>query len=335
MLNYFKYLSKTFLLKKHSYIFLFLGVIFYLVFSLIQSFSVNDGASYLKSTNTFDMYPIFIIMIIYTCLVCIHSFKEPQEDGTELIFSSSALSRAKLVFIKFIVIFLFILFFQIINFMFYWVVAFADQRSNLYDKFLYVFSLLLGGLLVQIFCSFIIAFLSLVLSKSATFTISILASALIPILSIFMSILGNGNSMNLPEINHPLFATKVNISSEREFQNAISEQKSNGNINHYYDPYTTNINEDYYEYKENQWYKNFAFLDSWQQFNSLFKIFVASNYYNKYAIFNWESNNQKPLHSLSLENEIYIGDVNGKKQYATLLATKDQLLNNYFSNKKL
>lgn len=335
MSKYFNYLFKTFLMKKYSYIFLFFGVILYLVFSLIQTFSANsDNISYLKSTKTFDVYPLFIMMVLYTCLICIHCLKEPQEDGTELIFSSSALSRIKLIFIKFIVIFLFILFFQIINFTFYWIVAFADQKSNVIDKILYVFSLLIGGLLVQLFCSFLIAFLSLILSKAATLTISILTAALIPILSIFMGILGNGNSVNFKQVNNPLFLTRVNIKSEKEFENAQEKLASKKKFIHYYDGSTTNIDDIYNEYKENKWYQNFAFIDSYQQFNSLFKIFVVPNYYDKYAINDWKRVYKKPLYSEKLEHEFYIGDLNNKKQYASLLTTKNELFENAFSNKK-
>ncbi len=244
MFQYFKFLTNFFVKRVPLWISIFLYWFFIVVILFIVPISIKINPLEIWTSEQYNVKSPFItIASSIAAMIVIFIFKEPIDDGSELIVSSKYLSRQKIIFIKF-------LWMMIISFS----ISFISSILSLLTLFLGNYdasnnpSGIQYGLVPLLFCSiFVATIVILLLFSSIAVLISLFASKI----HIAVIIVGSAIIFDVLNIISPYVLTTLNNSVlDREgFKiNSFLVQKTNNRWNSF--AYINNDlqNDLYYEY---------------------------------------------------------------------------------------
>lgn len=157
-------------------------VIFLINYIQIDYYNSRSFKFTIQPNEFLKMIP-FIFSIAFIAQLIIHIFKDGEDDGTELLIVSKPIKRYKIIIGRFIIIIMWILFFNLILFISYFSIIQLDKYSNLIEKANFSLSMSIGNIIVCLIASFIILFIASFLGKIGTISICIGVAAIVPILS--------------------------------------------------------------------------------------------------------------------------------------------------------
>ncbi|CAM9119686.1 ABC transporter permease [Mycoplasma marinum] len=210
-------------------------------------------------TNPLSLILPFIVSAIFVATKALNIFKEPEENGSELLIVSKPITRIKIVFGKFFTLYILIFLFAIMSFFTGIIIGLFDAKANSKDIFEFSMSYAIGTFIVQMLLSSMIVFFSSLLGKVGTMVISIFLPVVLTILSLIM----------IPLSNASLLIESGNS------QNRLALQK-NGKIEKKTAIFQ-NVGGTNYEDHVNSWYKTAAYFDVWTQLSSFYSIAQTKN----------------------------------------------------------
>lgn len=184
MLKYVNFLLFNIIRKWAVWVLLILSLVVTYFVIWIQ---INELAKYsikfVDSINIYTKMMPFIFGISFISMIIVYVFKDGEEDGSDLLIISKPISRGKILFGKFTVIAMFILFFNVIYFSVTFIAAQADSFASMSERFKFASSIFIGGIVVSFIVGTIIVFAASYLSKMGALAIGIVSAAVVPIVS--------------------------------------------------------------------------------------------------------------------------------------------------------
>ncbi len=262
MLKYTRYLLRS-SFRKLSTILIPLGLA--LIFGGTLGIQIANNKSDISTIDGllayYYLFP-FIFGPLYVATKALTIFKDGEEDGTELIIVAKPIKRIKIIFAKFLTLYVHILFFSVFIFLLGIIVAATDGNASGLQKINFAGSLFVGNLVITIIMSSIITFIASSYGKIATLVTAIMIPFVFSITSFILAPLGNGQ-----------------IVSVGRQENAVVI-KNNGDTtytsNRVYDKDGKTIKEAIEE-QEKGWYKNAAYIDVYQQLIKFYSLFQSKN----------------------------------------------------------
>ncbi|MCR8613148.1 MAG: hypothetical protein NC236_01560 [Mycoplasma sp.] len=278
---------------KWSTIFITLiSVITYIIISWLTIKITTD--SFLYSTNKkFALIIIFISTVVFISTKINTLFKQPLETNIELFISSKPYSRFKIIFSKFLVLFVVTIFFSLFLMFGSIVVAYLDKNSFTGEKWRFISSILLGTIIISLFVIPIISFFSLFISANGLIAISSLVAVVIPLFN-FVAINISGSTEIYNQINKNKFTdANTNYSSVDDFSNSNVFMSSGSKLeNESYDQHFDSI------------YNGLVYVDLWHQASIFYGMFqTKDDYQDKKWIKKTEKFNDPSALSFTIDGE--------------------------------
>lgn len=289
MKSYLRFLGKTLGRKPSPYLITIFSIAFVaLLTSLIikntnESFAAGKA---LESISTFDKFGPFLFATLYASIIITHVFKEGEQDGSELIIVAKPLTRKEILIAKFLMTIFMLILYQLIMLLAYFFIALGDQKATWEIRINWMFSLFLGGIIIQLIVGSVIMLLSAVMSKVGTIVVSILVAALTPIISYTLSPLAKGQAFELDNSNtiKKLHGFNMGKYVENDFSSTINAENVYNYINN-----ETNFD----NYQKNRWYDQAAYFDIWYQWGRFYSIFTSGNKNDFGLVQKWEKDEVK------------------------------------------
>lgn len=310
MLRYINFLTFTFAKKWGGYIIVVLAIAMSALFNILSIRSQNDmGLTPLNGLTTFVKFFPFLFAILFSAMVIVHVFKEGEIDGTELVIVAKPITRPTLIASKFIVIIASIIAYQTIIMCANFAIVAMDKIATMGQKNNYVMSLYVGGIIVQLISTSIIALLALVFGKVGTIVVSILFSALVPIVSFTLVPLGKGWGAAIPKDAYEL---KMPITADEEINGVDSA-------------------EEIYVVKNESsvtsgWYGGASYLDIWYQWGRFYSIFAPDQKNEMTTVQKWSVDKNTKLSTnvpgLQVGNQKYVFMMSGEQNLSKMIEVR-------------
>ena len=281
MIRYSGYLIKNILKKWVTWAIIAAGVLAIFLLIYVQ---INELKKYsLRFVDQVNMYTKmipFIFGISFISMIIVYVFKDGEDDGTELLIISKPIRRTQILLGKFFVVFLFIIFFQIITFITIISVLQYDTYSTGQERVKLALSFFVGGIIISIIASFIVMFIASFLGKIGTISIGIATAALIPIVSSVVVVAGKGATVKPFNVNLFLLNQKeVDEALKETAIDYIKTHKANIKLNKFLaidrrhtQIFTENQMPEYEKYKSTSWYEYASYVDLWYQWGSFYDV---------------------------------------------------------------
>ena len=324
MIRYSSFLFKNIINKKMIYILALIGLIIYTVTNVILVKLANDdNKSLFDTANVFSTYFIFVFAVIYVVSVVVFIFKDQESNGVDLMVISKKFSRRQIVVGKFFVTFLFVAIFTLAFAAVSWIPVILDENLTSEGKIKFIFSIIIGLLLIQAFFASLSILLSLFMSKNGLMTLVVIVATSIPMISYIVQDFTNGKPKDVKQLENPLFVHDIS----KDVENQDFNYNEDAEI--LYDIENSNIQYDYEIYNDEKSYQNIAPIDPWYHFNSMMNMFVDKNRYLTDVAQDWE---QSETHINSGDEDLFLGVVKGRELFASVTVPRDYFENDPFSS---
>ena len=115
MRKYMSFLINTLMRKVSLWIIAIIYAISLVAFSIVVPFLMNMPVLYVWTGDTkIILLAPLMVTAIFSAMIAVYIFREPQEDGTELMICSKPIKRQKLILGKLFAFWIFLAFFAII-----------------------------------------------------------------------------------------------------------------------------------------------------------------------------------------------------------------------------
>ena len=273
MNRYIQFLFAGIFRKKSIYICATIFVLLSSVFIYLGIAEANDkNVSGVKSVSGFTAWMPFVVSTIFNSIVVIHCFKSAENDGTDLIISSKPITRMQQIISKFIVVWIMSLIFGVFNFLSMIPICFVDKYATNEQIFRFSASIALGLIIIGFIVISITIIISSIMNKIGIMIVSLLLSAVPPILS--FSIVPSANADNyLEDANdyetngNTSFRLLKNINVGEVFDIYKEPQKTN-----FGQPIFSQANNKNILKNRDTWYRYAVYGDLWYQWNPLFSL---------------------------------------------------------------
>lgn len=314
MKGYLRLLTKSLSRQLGPYLITLFSIIFTSLFIGVMIKSNNDSLAQgttFQAISTFDKFGPFLFATLFAAIIITHIFKEGEQDGSELMVVAKPISRKEILIAKFLMSAIMLLIYQLIMLITYFIIALADPYANWDMRIKWIFSLFLGGLIVQLIMATIIILLAAVLNKIATIVVAILAASLTPIISFTLSPLAKGQAF---ELENGATIQQLHGFDMGNYDGDNSQQILNAS--NVYN--VINSEQNFNKYYDKRWYDSVAYFDIWYQWGRFYSLFTSGNANDFGLIQKWEKQNRK------IDETNFGFDLNGQ-QYVYLIS-KDGFL---------
>ncbi len=256
--SYVKMLFLTSFKKISTWILLAFGLS--LSFISISAYSKYVG-NVTQMPNMLYITP-FIFISIEVVIVVLHIYKEPENDGTELLIVSKPILRRQIVISKMLVLFTLIIGMQVVYLLTIFAATTLDTSASFRQKMQIALSFGIGGTIVSSIIGFLTIFISIFMGKVASLVIVTVIVSLFPVASIIVTPLTNGIQYRYEE--KPILFLGLD-----ENNDIILDSNQ---------LYSIGQNEDTYKkYKKDLSYDVIAYGDIWYQWSAFYKLFLPSD----------------------------------------------------------
>ncbi|CAM9146670.1 hypothetical protein MYMA111404_03880 [Mycoplasma marinum] len=279
MKNLIRYILRNEFARSSTYLIPILGVLIYAVLTSAQIFSSfsQSEVSFIESGNAFAFITIFSISIIFVSLKVVTIFKQPMENGLDVLYSSKPITTKGRVFSKFISLWILIIYFSII-FLFATLICGAmDKKATSLEIFNYAISIFIGNVTILFAASSIFVIATLKLNQRS---ILMLATSIAVFAPSFSIIISQTLKAKMPSENLLPGYVKLNSNLEDVTKNEANIYPTSENTIFINDKnvYVSDFKEGYDDYKSNKIYKYLAYFDPWYQFSSIYDVTYKSKY---------------------------------------------------------
>ncbi|MCP4336838.1 MAG: ABC transporter permease [Mycoplasma sp.] len=274
MIKYTRYLLLLTAKKVSTYL---IPILFLVIFGGMLIGTIKYGVAYTKSSVVANLGTLqYIIPFIFTPLYLVtkglNIFKEGEKDGTELMIVAKPITRIKVVFSKFLALFIHILLFSLFVFVFSALISIMDSNSSSSQKIRFSASLGFGTFIISLLMASLIVIMvstfggvgALVFSMLVPFVFSIMSTILIPL---------TGAQVHMKETSIAYRAIindrgEVSYKKEKIYDSSIIDNSNYAR---------ENILDDLVKEQHKSSYKTIAYFDVFAQLSSFFNIFQNSN----------------------------------------------------------
>lgn len=322
MVKYSKYLFMNIISKKGFWITLLLCVGVILTAGLFSIKNSNSaGNSYVSEISTYSKFIPFVLSTLITCLYIIYIFKHGEQDGTELLIASKPLKRNQIIIGKFIVLILWLLFWQVLLFAITISYTQYDDSALPIERLKFSASISVGGFIVQLILSSFFTFLSKWFSNIAIIIFGTLGATIIPITSMIIAPLSGGQATNVSrlgvtwnKVTDSSIVTKVTNQVELLYDNIDKEtdpvkkrelinQLQNADIDTMKTMDDIRITRPTYDekniatreaYFRDRWYEKIESFDLWYQWSGFYEIIMGKENISPSSIVKWSIDDYFP-----------------------------------------
>ena len=165
MRKYISFISHILLRKASLWVIAVIYAAALAAFSILVPLLANMPAIYPWINDTKLVLTVAVmIAAIFSAMIAVYIFREPQEDGTELLICSKPIQRGQLILAKLIVYIIFLLFFSIIPVAIF-LIMFAFPQFNIESVGWLMIGFICGNVVSMLFFGSIAALLSLKFNK--------------------------------------------------------------------------------------------------------------------------------------------------------------------------
>lgn len=201
MFKYSKYLFTNIFSKKGFWITLLVSLTVITVVGFLRIKDENErGASAIDEINNDSKFLPFLFASLITTLSVVYTFKDGQQDGSELLISSKPLRRERIILGKFFVLILMIILVQLLIFITIYSFSQFDSYSSSHAKFRYSASIAFGGIIIMLIVGSVSSFLAIYVSRIGLISLGVIASSMIPIVSMIITPISKGSPHELSTV---------------------------------------------------------------------------------------------------------------------------------------
>lgn len=230
-LSYLGYLLKTTTKKKMTFI---TGIVYYVFFLIMILFvpllTDQDSTAVWANPNLGLQVTLIIILAIFCASVVVVIYKDPIDDGSELLILSKPLSRASIINTKTLAYFIIVTIFTIISFIF---LTFAFLTPTFNGKFYwsFVLSITVATLLISFVFGGISILLSLKFNKIFTIMISLFVVIILCIIQLISFILASPPLIKTMSDGYSKTTCRAVVLNENQFSSDKNYVVFTGNEN--------------------------------------------------------------------------------------------------------
>ena len=279
MLSYSRYLIMNLIKKKSIYLLMAFFLLINVLMVALRSIEENKGGtSLIKSLDMYILFFPFLLSTAFSLLIIIYNFKSTESDGSDLLICSKPITRLSIFSSKFLILILSMILFQIYAFISLLIAGAFDKEASSYSILTFAASVAFGGFIIQMIIASILVVCAAFMNVASIISVGLLFSAVIPIAS---AVITNISEAYPTKFWSPEVITsnidRLQVDEEHPDSNYETSDKKRASADPEY-AYSLQIGnasstDNYYAWKQRNWYKKFAPFDIWYQWSGVMNIF--------------------------------------------------------------
>lgn len=321
MIKYSSYLFKNILKKWTIWVTLAIAVLALVLIIYIQiDYYKKYSLKFVEQVNAFTRIIPFMFGISFVSLITVYVFKEPEEDGTELLIVSKPIRRWQVILGKFSIIIFWIIAFNIIIFIACISIVQTDTFSLSKERINFSLSMGIGGMVVSSIAGMIVIFISSYVGKIGSVAIGIATASLFPIISnIIVQVSKADATKPFNSASYLINEKQANEAIVNQADNYIQNEDASVDLNQlisidriHYQPLLQDEKQKANDFINGGWYKYFAYVDIWYQWSQFYEMFTDQKLLFRGDPAQWKLYNEK----VSIGDDYAIEKTQSKKNLA-------------------